>query len=100
MGFFRTLNKTKGFLNKSADKVSGFSNKIISGAEKGLHVAGKIADFADKAAGALENVPIIGEIAGAARPLIKTGKNLLTCANNGLGKIQKINNKFGKVRLK
>ena len=100
MGFFRTINKAKDFLNKSADKIGGFSNKVISGVDKGIHIAGKVVSIADKAAGALENVPVIGEVAGLARPFLKQGMNLLNGADNGLNKINKVNNKFGKVRLR
>ena len=100
MGFFRTINKAKGFLNKSADKIGGFSNKVIGGAEKGLHLVNKVVDIADKAAGALENVPVVGELAGAVRPMLKQGRQLLTGVDNGLNKAQKMNNKFGKLRLR
>ena len=74
MGFFRFLNKTKGFLNKTVHKASNFGGKFLHGLDKGLHVVGNIANIAniaDQAAGALEGVPVIGESAGAARPFIK-----------------------------
>ena len=100
MSFFKTFNKTKGFLNKSIDKTTGFTNKIIHGADKGLHIIGKVADIADKAAGALENVPVVGELAGAARGVIKGSKNLIGMGEQGLNKADKFNNKFGRMKIK
>ena len=52
MGFFRFLNKTKGFLNKTIHKASNFGGKVLHGLDKGLHVVGNIANIADQAAGA------------------------------------------------
>ena len=60
MGFFRFLNKTKGFLNKTVHKASNFGGKILHGLDKGLHVVGNIANIADQAAGALEGVVVLG----------------------------------------
>ena len=74
MWFFRFLNKTKGFLNKTVHQASNFGGKVLHGLDKGLHVVGNIANIADQATGALEWFPLIGEVEGAARPLIKQGK--------------------------
>ena len=30
MGFFRTLNKAKGFLNKAISKTTGFGGKVLT----------------------------------------------------------------------
>ena len=56
--------------------------------------------LADQAAGALEGVPVIGELAGAARPFIKQGKGLIHMTQGGVHDAQKINNKFGKLKIK
>ena len=88
MGFFRFLNKAKGFLNKTVHKASNFGGKVLHGLDKGLHVVGNIAD---QAAGALEGVPIIGELAGTARPFIKQGKGLIHMTQGGVHDAQKIN---------
>ena len=100
MGFFRTINKAKGLLNKSVGTVSGLGNKIISGAEKGLHIAGKVADIADDVAGKLTNVPIIGGIAGELRPAFKGAKNAISMGESGLSQADRMNKKFGKVRIR
>ena len=59
-----------------------------------------IPNIADQAAGALEGVPVIGELAGAARPFIKQGKGLIHMTQGGVHDAQKINNKFGKLKIK
>ena len=100
MGFFKFLNKAKGFLNKTVHKASNFGGKVLHGLDKGLHVVGNIANIADQAAGALEGVPVIGELAGAARPFIKQGKGLIHMTQGGVHDAQKINNKFGKLKIK
>ena len=100
MGFFRFLNKTKGFLNKTINKASNFGGKVLHGLDKGLHVVGNIANIADQAAGALEGVPVIGGIAGAARPFNKQRITLIHMTQGGVHDAQKINNKFGKLRIK
>ena len=97
MGFFGFLNKVKGFLNKTVHKASNFGGKVLHGLDKGLHVVGNIAD---QASGALEGVPVIGELAGAARTFIKYGKGLIHMTQGGIHDVQKINNKFGKLRMK
>lgn len=100
MGFFRTINKAKGLLNKSVGAVSGFGNKVIGGAEKGLHIAGKIADVADEVAGKLTNVPIIGGIAGELKPVFGGAKNAISMGEKGLSQADRMNRKFGKVRIR
>lgn len=100
MGFFRTINKAKGFLNKSIGEVSGFGNKLANGAEKGLHIVGKIADVADDVAGKLTNVPIIGGIAGELKPVFGGVKAGISKGESGLNKFDKLNNKFGKLKIK
>ena len=60
MGFFRFLNKTKGFLNKTVHQGSNFGDKVLHRLDKGLHVVGNISNIADQATGALEGVPVIG----------------------------------------
>ena len=44
MGFFRFLNKTKGFLNKTINKASNFGGKVLHGLDRGLRVVGNIAN--------------------------------------------------------
>ena len=100
MGFFRTVNKAKGLLNKSIGEVSGFGNKLATGAEKGLHIVGKIADVADDVAGKLTNVPIIGGIAGELKPVFGGVKNAASQGESGLNKFDKLNSKFGKLKIK
>ena len=100
MGFMRTINNSKNFLNKSINKISGFGGKVLHGTEKGLHIVGKIADVADKAADALQNVPVLGGLANEARTFTQGGKKLITMGENGLNKADNINKKFGKVRIK
>ena len=100
MGFFRTINKAKGLLNKSVGTVSGFGNKIINGAEKGLHIACKVADIADDVAGKLTNVPVIGGIAGELRPILGGAKNAIARGESGLSQAERMNKKFGKVRIR
>ena len=100
MGFFRTINKAKGFLNKSIGEVSGFGNKLASGAEKGLHIVGKVADVASDVAGKLTNIPIIGGIAGELKPVFGGVKNATNIGESGINKFQGINNKFGKLKIK
>ena len=58
MSFFITLNRAKGFLNKTDHVVTNFGGKVLHGLDKGLHVVGNIANIADQAAGALEGVPV------------------------------------------
>ena len=100
MGFFRTINKAKGFLNKSIHEVHGFGNKVVNGAEKGLHVVGKVANIANDIADKLTNVPIIGGLAGEVKPFIGGARNLITKGERGLSKADKMNQKFGKIRIK
>lgn len=100
MGFFRTLNKAKGFMNKSIGEVSGFGNKVINGAEKGLHIVGKVADIASDVAGKLTNVPIVGGLAGELKPVFGGAKNAISMGERGLNKADKFNQKFGKMRIK
>jgi len=100
MGFFRTLNKAKGFLNKSVGEINGFGNKVVKGAEKGLHIAGKVADIGSKVADKLTDVPVIGGIAGEIKPVFGGVKNALTMGERGLNKVDKVNQKFGKIRIK
>ena len=68
MGFFRTLNKTKGFLNKVVHETAGFDGKVLNGLEKGTGIVHKILNVADQATNALENVPVFNEAVGIARP--------------------------------
>ena len=89
-----------GFLNKTVHKASNFGGKVLHGLDKGLHVVGNIANIADQATGALEGVPVIGELAEAVRPFIKQGKGLIQLTQGGVHDAQKINNKFGKLRIK
>lgn len=100
MGFFRTINKAKGFLNKSVDKVSGFANKAIHVADKGLHLVGKGVDIANQVADKLTDVPIVGGIAGELKPVLGGSKILLDKGESALNKVNKVNNKFGKIRIK
>ena len=83
MGFFR-------FLNKTINKASNFGGKVLHGLDKGLHVVGNIANIADQAAGALEGVPVIGELAGAARPFIKQGKGLIHLTQGGFMMLRRL----------
>ncbi len=99
MGFGKLVNKAVKFGSKLPSQISKVGNKIIHGAEKGIGVAGNVLDIADKAAGALESVPVIGEFAGAARPFLKQGEGVLKGANNGLGRAGRITNKIGKVKF-
>ena len=100
MGFFRTINKTKGFFNKSINNASGFANKVSHVANKGLHIVGDIANVANDVAGKLTNVPVIGGLAGEIRPLLGGVQNAISKGETGLNKFNKINNKFGKMRIK
>ena len=100
MGFFRSINKAKGFLNKSVGEVSGLGNKIINGAEKGLHIAGKVTDIANDVAGKLTNVPILGGLVGEVKPLLSVASKAITMGEKGLSKADKINKKFGKVSIR
>ena len=72
----------------------------MHGLDKGSHVVGDIANIADQAAGALKGVPVIGEVAGAARPLKKRGIGLIHMTQWGVHDAQKINNKFGKIKTR
>ena len=100
MGFFRTLNKAKGFLNKSIDTASGFANKVSQVTNKGLHVVGKVADVANNIAGKLTNVPVIGGLAGEVKPLLGGVRNAISHGETGLNKFDKMNNKFGKLKIR
>ena len=102
MGFFRTVNKAKGFLNKSIDKVSGFTNKVTNGLEekKGLHVVGKGVDIANQVADKLSDVPIIGGVVGEIKPVLSGSKVLLNKGESALNRVDGINRKFGKITIK
>jgi len=100
MGFFRTMNKAKGFLNKSIGEVSGFGNKLSHGLEKGIHIIGKVANVADNVADKLENVPVIGGIAGEIKPIINVVKKGTSIGEKGLKIFDNSNKKFGKLSIK
>ena len=100
MGFFRTLNKAKGFLNIFVHKTAGFGGKVLNRLEKGTGVVHKILNVADQAANALENVPVFNEAVGIARPLIKDGLNLTEEAQRRTQKLQQLNGKLKKVHIK
>ena len=76
MGFGRLMNKVSNFGKKIPGEINGIGGKIIGGLEKGLRVGDKILDVAGKATSALENVPVIGEIAAPANALIKQGQGV------------------------
>lgn len=99
MGFGKLVHKAIRFGSKMPSQLSKVGNKVIHGAEKGIGVAGNILEFADKAAGALERVPVVGELAGVARPFIKQGEGVLRGANVGLGKAQRITNKIDRMNF-
>lgn len=99
MGFGKFIHSVSKFGKKIPGDISHFGGKVITGLEKGTKIGGKILDVVDKAAGALESVPVVGEVAGMARPLIKTGKQVLTGANNGLARADNLNSKIGKIRF-
>ena len=99
MGFFKILDKAKGFLNKAIHKTTGFGGKVLHGLEKGTGVVHKILDVADQAANALENVPVLNEAVGIARPLIKDDLNLTQGAQRGTQKLQQLNGKLRKVHI-
>ena len=99
MGFFKIFDKAKGFLNKAIHKTTGFGGKVLHGLEKGIGVVHKILDVADQAANALENVPVLNEAVGIARPLIKDGLNLTQGAQKGTQKLQQLNGKLRKVHI-
>ena len=90
MGFLNKINKATRFLNKGLDKAEHFGQKIVKGADKGLHVGGKILNIADKTLGALENVPVIGEVVAPGRALIKQGEKVVNTGERGLSKADKL----------
>ena len=95
MGFLHKVNKISKFVDKGIHKAENFGQKIVKGANKGLHIADKVANIADKTLGALESVPVVGELAGAARPLVKQGQNLIKGGEVGLNKID---NRMAKLK--
>jgi hypothetical protein len=99
MGFFRTINKAKGFLNKSIDKSSGFMGKVINGVEKGVGVAHKVLDIAGDVANKLSGVPIVGALASEVQPFINQGKQITNVAGGTASRLEKLNNKLGKVHI-
>ena len=58
-----------------------------------------ILDVADQAANALENVPVLNEAVGIARPLIKDGLNLTRGAQKAIQKLQHLNGQFRRVHI-
>ncbi len=99
MGFFRTMNKAKGFLNKAIDKTTGFGSKVLNGVEKGAGVVHKVLDIAGQAADKLTDVPIIGGLAGEIKPVINGAKVLTDRGQKGLKRIEGLNNKLSKVHI-
>ena len=97
MGFSRLMNKVTNFGKKIPGEINGIGGKIIGGLEKGLRVGNKILDVAGKATNALENVPVIGEIAAPANALIKQGQGVFKGAANGLDRANNLNNKIGRL---
>ena len=67
------------------------------GVAKSLGHLEKVLDIADQVTGALENVPVLNEAVGIARPLIKDGKVLLEGVNRGLITAHRVNNKIGRI---
>ena len=99
MGFGKFIHSVSKFGKKIPGEINHFGGKVLTGLEKSAKIGGKVLDIADKAAGALESVPVIGEVAGMARPLIKTGEQALNGANNGLRRANNINNKIGRMKF-
>lgn len=99
MGFGKFGKSLVKFGTKLPGNISKFGNKVIHGAEKGIGAASSVLGVMDKVAGALSGIPVVGELAGAARPFIQQGRGLMRGANNGLSRLEGVNNKIGRVRF-
>ena len=100
MGFLHKINKVTRFLNKGINKAEHFGQKIVKGIDKGLNVAHHIADIADQTLGALEGVPVVGQVAGGLRPFVKQGKNIIGMGEKGVDTANKVLNKVHGRRIK
>lgn len=100
MGFLSKINKASRFLNKGLNTAEHFGQKIVKGANKGLHIGDKILNIADKTLGALESVPVVGEVVAPGRALLKQGHNLLNVGESGLSKADKLMNSARGKRLR
>ena len=100
MVFLRKINKITNFLNKDINKDEHFGQKIVKGIDKGLNVAHHMADIANQPLGALEGVPVVGEVAGGLRPFVKQGKNIIGIGQQGTHETNKLLNKVHGRRLK
>ena len=95
--FSKFIKNTVNFGKKAAHDINQIGGKVIHTIQKGTRIGGKVLDIADQVAGALENVPVLNEAIGIARPLIKDGKMIVGGVNRGLGEADKINKKIGRI---
>ena len=94
MGFLHKVKKVGKFLDKGLQKTENFGHKVLKEADKGLHIANKVVNIADKTAGALSNVPVIGQYANEIKPFISGSKKLIHQGEGGLHSANRILNKI------
>ena len=95
--FSKFIKKASNFGKRVAGEINQIGGKVIHTIQKGTRIGGKVLDIADQVAGKLEDIPVLNEVIGIARPLIKVGKMIVGGVNRGLGEANKINNKIGRI---
>ena len=95
--FSKFIKKASNFGKRVAGEINQVDGKVIYTIQKGTRIGGKVLDVADQVAGKLEDIPVLNEAVGIARPLIKDGKMIVGGVNKGLGEANKINNKIGRI---
>ena len=95
--FSKFIKKASNFGKRVAGEINQIGGKVIHTIQKGTRIGGKVLDIADQVAGKIEDIPVLNEAVGIARPLIKDGKMIVGGVNTGLGEANNINNKIGRI---
>ena len=91
------IKRASNLGKRVAGEINQIGGKVIHTIQKGTRIGGKVLDIVDQVAGKLEDIPVLNEAVGIARPLIKDGKMIVGGVNRGLGEAKKINNKLGRI---
>ena len=66
--FSKFIKKASNFRKRVAGEINQIGGKVIHTIQKGTRIGGKVLDIADQVAGKLEDIPVLNEAIGIARP--------------------------------